>query len=414
MKQDRAVNRPRGIFSKVRMPLIIWVVLIFTSLSCAVSINLFGFNMSGYGWFVPFSINAVIMLRKAKDMKFPLKIWLPWLILVGGYQLFATVDNSLQRSVMLVSPIVTGLAVSTFRANDNDLEYFYKLCRYMAIFLLLSILVRSGIFSSGILPYSTGLAPQVMTGSILCCIFAARNAYGSVRDLYFWASLAILPVIAVTRMGMIAAAVTLPMTFAPMRVEKRVLFLVLIGIAATSLFYTERIQKKMFFSGEGTIRDLKWDNPDIATHGRNIFWELLKKNIREKPLLGHGANASEEVLSAYSEGLTHPHNDWLRLAHDYGFIGVGIFGITVIMQIIDLLKKARDATVQKKILFYSGASTVIIFVLFMLTDNIILYAAFFGHLQFAMLGLAYGASDQHHVNAQMSHQSNKKKIRIRW
>ncbi len=368
--------------------------------------------MSGYGWFVPFAVNLLIVAQNARQIRFPLKIWLLWIAVVVVYQGFATADNALQRSIMLLSPIATGLAVSTFRATETDLDYFFRICGYMAIFLLLSVLVKTGIFASGVLPFSSGLAPQVMTGSILGCIFAARNALGSRKDLYFWTSVAVIPVIAVTRMGMVATALSLPLTFAPMKIAKRVLFICLIVIAATSLFVTERIQKKMFFSGEGTVQDVKWDNPDFATHGRKLFWDILQKNISEKPLLGHGANASEEVLRAHTKGLTHPHNDWLRLSHDYGYIGAAIFASTLLFQLVHLLQKAGKTSLQHKILFFAGASSILISALFMLTDNIILYAAFFGHFQFALFGLAYGASTVESSKSGPGHRWSMP--RIRW
>ena len=89
--------------------------------------------------------------------------------------------------------------------------------------------------------------------------------------------------------------------------------------------------------------------------------------------------------------LTHPHNDWLRFLYDYGIVGAGLFLLTVIAQVRHLLKKARMCEGEIRTFFFGAASTFLPFVLMMFTDNIVLYAAFYGNLQFTIIGLAYAA-----------------------
>jgi len=108
--------------------------------------------------------------------------------------------------------------------------------------------------------------------------------------------------------------------------------------------------------------------------------------------VGHGANASEELILKLSEGqLTHPHNDWLRFLYDYGIVGAALFLLTVINQVRHLLKKAWNTEGELRTFFFAAASSFLPFVLMMFTDNIVLYAAFYGNLQFTIIGLAYAA-----------------------
>ncbi|HXY62467.1 MAG TPA: O-antigen ligase family protein, partial [Nitrospirota bacterium] len=244
---------------------------------------------------------------------------------------------------------------------------------------------------TGTLPSATDLAAVVMTSALLCTLFATSYMYGKKRDLIWWSALAGIPVIGLTRMGMIASALSLPLTFAPMRLLKRVVLVTAIIAAGYSLFHTERMQQKMFYSGSGTFQDVRRDNPDFATSGRNFIWERIEAEIGKQPWLGYGANASERFVSRLTGGIAHPHNDWLRLLYDYGYLGTSVFGICLLMQMWDLLKRARDVAGENRILFNAGATSFIVFVLFMFTDNIILYVAFFGNLQFTVLGLAYAA-----------------------
>ena len=136
----------------------------------------------------------------------------------------------------------------------------------------------------------------------------------------------------------------------------------------------------------------------------------METAISENLYFGHGANSSELFVSKLTGGLTHPHNDWLRLLFDYGYVGTIIFALTLIVQLFHMLKRAKNLTGESKILFYTGASTILSFVLFMFSDNIILYAAFFGNLQFALIGAAYAARVPTHKIGMVE----LKKYRIRW
>jgi O-antigen ligase len=141
-------------------------------------------------------------------------------------------------------------------------------------------------------------------------------------------------------------------------------------------------------------------NPNFFTTGRSRLWDLMEEEIKIKPIWGHGANASEDfVLSVTWGTLTHPHNDWLRLLYDYGFIGTSIFAICLVGQAIHLLRRAPRTFGESCVLLYAGASSFLPFVLLMFTDNIILYAAFFGNLQFTIIGLVYAAQKTKEVDA---------------
>jgi F0F1-type ATP synthase assembly protein I len=59
---------------------------------------------------------------------------------------------------------------------------------------------------------------------------------------------------------------------------------------------------------------------------------------------------------------------------------------------IHCIRSARQSNEpQTKLFFLAGASTFVPFMLVMFTDNIMVYASFFGMLQYLLIGLAYGA-----------------------
>ncbi len=386
---DRAARLRKK--ERIRLPFLLWTVVISTLVACAVGARFLGLNVSGYAWAVPLFVSIIVFLQKRGRSSFPLSVWVPWIAVVLGYLIFADVPNALQRSIMLLCPIFIGMTVAKYRIGEDELSGFRKIYRYMAISLYVIVALKTGMLVTETLPGSSALAPEVMTGALLCTLFATNYMFGQRRDIFWWGALAAIPVIALTRMGMIATGLSLPLTFAPMKVFKRVILGGIILAVGLNLFYTERVQQKTFYSGSGTLQDISPSNPDLATSGRKYIWEHMEDEIHEMPLFGHGANASEPFVMKLTGGLTHPHNDWLRLLYDYGYFGTVIFGICMLLQVLHLLKVGRRSSGDNRILFFAGATSFIVFALFMFTDNIILYAAFFGNLQFTIIGLAYAA-----------------------
>ena len=378
---------------KIKLPFLIWVVAVSTMVACIGGESFLGYNISGYAWAVPLSVSIMVFFSRGRRITLPFLIWVPWIIVVAGYLLFADAENAYQRSVMLLCPLLIGMTVSKFSIGEGELSSFRLLCRYMAISLYVIVLLKTGLLMTGALPRATALSAEVMTGALFCTLFATNYMFGQKRDIVWWGALAAIPAIAVTRMGMIATGLSLPLTFAPMKLMKRVVLFLLIIAAGYGLFQSERVQQKTFYSGSGTLQDVSRENPNFATSGRNFIWENMQVEIDKQPWFGHGANASGIFVKRMTRVLEHPHNDWLRLLFDYGYFGTVIFGITMALQVLHLLRKGRQSSGEKRTLFYAAASSFIAFSLFMFTDNIILYAAFFGNFQFTLLGLAYAAYD---------------------
>jgi O-antigen ligase len=219
--------------------------------------------------------------------------------------------------------------------------------------------------------------------------------------LAYWAVLAAVPVLANTRTGMVAVALTLPLTLAPLSMTKRLIAVAVLVVAGMGVFQMERIQNKMFYSGQGTVSDavtgvldlLKGEEPaslDFATSGRRYIHQALIDGLDEAYWLGHGANTTEAISLAFSE-VTHPHNDWLRLRYEYGLLGMLLFALTMLGQVGHALRRLRRMPPEAAIFLWVGAGAFLPMALFMFSDNVILYAAWFGNLQFAMLGLGYAA-----------------------
>jgi O-antigen ligase len=385
-------------FKKIDVPCIVWIVVISAFFAEVIEFSFLGRQIAGWAWVIPFIFSIFIILGRLSQIAFPVFIWIPWLCAVIGYS-FLSGFSSLQRSIMLVCPVIVGIAISTSPIREIQSRGFLELIRLLLFALFVTVIIKTGLLFTGVLPSATGLAPQSMTAALLCTIFAVQYSVSRKKSLAHWIIGAAIPVISLTRMAITAAGITIPFTFGSLKMKKRLIFLFIVAILGIAFFYTERFQKKMFYSGQGTMKDVSFENPDFFTAGRSRLWDLMIEEIRQKPLWGHGGNASEEfVLSITWGALTHPHNDWLRLLYDYGLVGTCIFASCLVAQVIHLLKRAKNTFGESKNLLYAGASSFLPFVLLMFTDNIILYAAFFGNLQFTIIGFVYAAQKTQEID----------------
>jgi len=372
-----------------RLPLLLWVLAAATVFANYGVERVFGYNSSGLAWVVPLVWAFVMVTKNPSRIVFPLWTWVPWILAVSLFW-YQSRFPSLQRTVQLLCPIAIAAAASTCRLGEAQLQRVLMMIKGLAVALIAIVVIKTGILATGALPQATGLAPQVMTAMMLGCLFAASYAGGRRGDLRWWLAMAAIPVVALTRTAIVATALTLPLTFAPLKLGKRVALLVLLALAGWGLFYTPRIQGKMFRGGSGEMTDVL--DKDFADSGRFFMWKMMRLGIREKPWLGHGAGAGEMFVRSITSGQSgYPHNDWLLTLYDYGIAGTAAFVVSVLAasaHAVRCASRAKDAT---RLLLLTGASAFAPFALLMYTDNILVYVSYFGNLQFAILGLGYGA-----------------------
>ncbi|MEW5798805.1 MAG: O-antigen ligase family protein [Bacteroidota bacterium] len=374
-----------------RLPILFWVTLITTLIACTFTGEAFFFyTISGFAWIVTLAFAGMFLTANLTRVTFPIRIWLPWMLIVFFYSYLSEYTN-LQRSIMIVCPVIVGIAASTARVTDKQLESVFVALKIFAFALFIIIAFITGLLLTGVLPKRTSLAPQSITALFFCSIFVSGYSFGFVKDIFWYGLVSFIPIIALVRGAIVVAGLSLPLSFSPQKIQVRFIMLVLVSIGGLALFYTDRVQSKMFIEGKGTVDDLtRYEN--VATHGRRYMAEMMTVEIAKDPWLGHGANASEDFVVKLTAGqLTHPHNDWLRLLYDYGIFGTAIFTITISAQVINLLRRGRSSDGNRKVLFYACASSFLSQLFIMFTDNILLYAAFFGNIQFVVIGLAYAA-----------------------
>lgn len=381
-----------------RLPALVWVVLCCTFAACFGGVKIFGYNISGIAWVVPFAFALMILSRYLTKASFPIKLWIPWILLLFTYLLLSDSQSldprvsPLQRTMQLLSPLVVGMAVSIFRAGPVQLARFIRLCRYLSMIILGVVAFKLGnvIFTSAFSEYS-GMAAEMMTNLLLCSLLV--NSYlitHEKRSIILWFVLLMVPVINLTRTAIATTLLSWPLSLAPMKLSKRMIGLMIIAAIGVGIFYSPRFQKKTFYSGSGNFSDIRGD--DFDTSGRRFIWEYLWEMGNEEFYFGHGTGAAETFVFRITRSTAYPHNDWLLTFFDYGIFGVIVITGSILLTMRHAMRAAKTTkNMETQLLLITGASAFILFMIMMVTDNIMVYASFFGNLHFTMLGLAYGA-----------------------
>lgn len=363
-----------------------------------------GASIGFLGWMIPLLACSWVLVKRLRRVSFPYAIWLPWVIYALVYLPGAEEKHALQRTIMLLAPTVVGAAFSCLRVSRVLLRVCERWLRGFLWIFLGAAGMSTGLLSSGQLAAVSGFAAGSITASLLASWFAARYVFGRRRALFVWALLALIPVLANTRTGMVAVGLTLPLTLAPLSLARRLAIVGVVAWLGLMAFQTEHVQRKMFYSGHGTLAEaidgtlaLFSDQGEavgsFATTGRKTMADALRSGIRQAYWFGHGAGTSEPI-SFMIGGSAHPHNDWLRLQYEYGTLGMALFLLTMVGQCLHAWRggaRLQQSNPSAAIYLYAGATSFLPMALFMFSDNVILYPAWFGNLQFAMLGLGYAA-----------------------
>ena len=357
--------------------------------------QIFGFNITGWTWVIPLVLSSLICLGNVGRITFPFLVWIPWVGLLSLYWLLGRYNpNATQSLLQTLSPVIVGCAASVFRPDRDQLDAAIYWITRLGRIVWIILIIRVPVILTGVLP-EYGLMTAEMIGVLLLgSCYAAFYACGSLRHIYYYLAMLAMMLASLTRGPIVAMLSCLPLTPAPLKMRKRIALCLCLAFCAIVLFNTDRIQQRMFYSGSGELSDLYWGNPDLATSGRSVMWDILWRGVKDAPLLGHGLN-SHRVLLILSGMLTYaPHNDWLKITYDMGFVGSGLYFFIMLWQMAGLVKIARDSDGAHRMLAYGAASAFVPYILIMLTDNVLLYVQFFGNLHFALIGIVYGAMRQ--------------------
>ncbi len=157
--------------------------------------------------------------------------------------------------------------------------------------------------------------------------------------LYIFISLAFFNIMTITfgRSGYLVTA-SLIMIFTLYKVKnlkilKQFLVIGLVGIFLVGMFMSSKVSRDRIQLGITEFSQLKTEGDPGSMGVRHYWWKHSINMIQKNPIFGIGTGAFEEGLKQEIRGLSgpaaiktnDPHNQYLKIAVEQGFIGLGIF-----------------------------------------------------------------------------------------
>ncbi|MBZ5637055.1 MAG: O-antigen ligase family protein [Acidobacteriia bacterium] len=201
----------------------------------------------------------------------------------------------------------------------------------------------------------------------------AKWRHGRKQGLLWAVLITVLIGVSESRLALGVAVCLFPISQIPVRgwIQWAKAAVVAVSVAALSYAafnYFDALRDR-FLKGDVSLRI--WD-VSINASGRTAFWRATLDSWRESPLVGKGAGSSENLIESVFVTISHPHNDYLRILHDYGFAGTVIWAAGILTLLVSLWHAWRHASqVFHAVpqLYLAGFLMLIAFVLSMTAEN---------------------------------------------
>jgi len=229
---------------------------------------------------------------------------------------------------LLVIAAFLGLIVLTAAEARRSPEFIETLGRVMAAATMLAVVLQVLNYHLGVMPSGFGVQARSFALFALVAVAWQLGRWRTGDRWAFWAAVAIVGLVglSLSRTAFVVGVLLFPLSFIRLQSVRGWLRAGVLGVGAVGLLYTivshVGALRERFFEGD---LSLKVGGIAINAMGRTAFWELTLASWRKSPIIGNGSGSAEELIEAYFPGLGHPHNDYLRILHDGGLVGLAIW-----------------------------------------------------------------------------------------
>lgn len=122
-----------------------------------------------------------------------------------------------------------------------------------------------------------------------------------------------------------------------------------------------------FLGGDNAV---EFGGLSLNTSGRSNIWDALSQSASSAPWFGHGPGSSVELVTKLYAPITQPHNEYLRILHDLGIVGMILFAIGMLALLCAIVRRAvtEDASVH-----WAALLATVAVLLAATTDNVFVY-----------------------------------------
>ncbi|MCW2715593.1 MAG: hypothetical protein JWN88_2640 [Frankiales bacterium] len=169
----------------------------------------------------------------------------------------------------------------------------------------------------------------------------------------------------------------------------RVALVAAAALAFVAFSTTSAFRDRFFFNDDATLGDALTGSSALNTAGRRELWPQLVDECQQSTWFGRGVGEAGVLANDLTLGvLKHPHNDYLRMWCDVGLVGAVPFWLFFGLAGWQGLRLGRRGSP----LGAASVQLVLGLALLALTDNVLIYTAYFMVPATLLLGCALGAA----------------------
>ena len=350
-----------------------------------------GFSFRGWAWVIMLVGSAFFMLpnRFRNPVRCNWWIWIPWVLWMIEKTDFSNRDAA-QRFFIFLTPLLTMAACSSLKHVTID-----ALKKAMHLLGVLSVLLYCvAVLSARSLTALSGwysIAGIAMTFTFLA-VSASAGQWHSLKTTLLWlGGYYLIMLFTESRMPVIVIPILAVFGYNSIRPLLKFLLMGTVVLLALAAFYTEPVQLNLFHQGFGSMRELFSFDPEVVNlSGRLNAWPQFLGGI-ENRWLGDGATSSAIFGYATFRGWTHPHNAYIRILFDYGYVGFALLTIPVGCLFISLFQRGWLCRNNRNTrwLFATAINGLLCMLLLGISGNVLMYIAYIGNILFALIGCSY-------------------------
>jgi O-Antigen ligase len=270
-------------------------------------------------------LNSLRVVPGVRDVIWPFVLFLVWGVL--GFDRAPISAEGVQNLLVMLCFVVLLLVVGDRRYSSPGLDQYVGLT-----------LMRATAFAAVLYAVSLGLGglgSEEILSAPGFSLFAmaglgwllSRWRYGDRRSLWLAVGLTALIVLSLSRLATVTALLLFPAAWFQPRTARAwiraVALLVALGAMAYIGVTRVHVLHEAFFGGAS--QRIRVAGLELPGTGRAQFWPATWKSFLESPWIGQGPGSASRLMAAEFPGIEHPHNDYLRIMHDYGVVGLALW-----------------------------------------------------------------------------------------
>ena len=179
-------------------------------------------------------------------------------------------------------------------------------------------------------------------------------------------------------------------------------FIPLAGIASVPFLFlfNDTFRQRMFKDADGISLDLMLKSPasildNVHGSGRFEAWSYVLTNFfKPSPAFGSGVGTTQSYFYTHATGLNVIHSEYIRLLAEVGIVGVVLMGVAIAAYMMRLAGNYRvSSTREGRAYSLAALGGLVVYVIFMATDNAIDYVTSCGIFVFGLIAMSEKARE---------------------